>query len=200
MRKSEVEPSSANSPVNYEVGYETSKSGLAIEQVNELESTIEDPFLFWKQELGITSTFLDLPVDFPRSSANSNRINHVFFSLSEACWNAFKQLNDQLDVDLFTILLAAYNTLLFRYTKQEDIIIGLPSYENNLDKAGELDSLLNTKLFRTNLSGNPSFNELLKRVQQTFLIADKHKGVPYETLEKAMKLELGVNYTCLYNV
>ena len=131
MRKSEVEPSSANSPVNYEVGYETSKSGLAIEQVNELESTIEDPFLFWKLELGITSPFLDLPVDFPRSSATSNRINHVFFSLSDSCWDALKQLNDQPDVDLFTILLAAYNTLLFRYTKQEDIIIGFPFYENS---------------------------------------------------------------------
>ncbi|MDB4904132.1 MAG: non-ribosomal peptide synthetase [Mucilaginibacter sp.] len=201
MRKSEVEPGSANSSVNYEVSYETSKSVLAIKQVNELEGTIEDPVSFWKQELNITSPFLDLPVDFTRSSSTSNQINHVFFSLSASCWDALKQLNDQLDTNLFTILLAAYNTLLFRYTKQEDIIVGFPSLENNLDKKGESkDTRLNTKLLRANLSGNPSFNELLKRVQQTFLIADKHKGVSYATLEKAMKLELGVNYTCLYNV
>jgi amino acid adenylation domain-containing protein len=201
MRKSEVEPGSANSSVNYEVSYETSKSVLAIKQVNELESTIEDPVSFWKQELNITSPFLDLPVDFTRSSSTSNQINHVFFSLSALCWDALKQLNDQLDTNLFTILLATYNTLLFRYTKQEEIIIGFPSLENNLDKTGELiDTLLNTKLFRTNFSGNPSFNELLKRVRQTVLTVDKHTGVPYETLEKAMKLELGINYTGLYNV
>src|ERR1700676_2917173 len=98
MRNSEVEPSSANYSLNYEVSYETSNSVLAIKQVNELESTIEDPVSFWKQELkNITSPFLDLPADFPRSSAASNRINHVFFSLSDSCWDALKQLNDQLE-------------------------------------------------------------------------------------------------------
>jgi hypothetical protein len=197
MRKSEAEPNSVISVLNYEAP----KPGLLSNQVNESNNTSEDSILFWKKQLDNVSPLLDLPVDFPKSAVTSNRINHVFFSFSTSCQSALNQLNDQLDTNIFILLLAAYNTLLFIHTKQEDIIIGLPLLENNLDKTGGLtDTLLNTKLFRTNLSGNPSFNELLKRVHQTVLAVDKHKGVPYKILEKVMKLELGVNYTSLYNV
>ncbi|MDB4904133.1 MAG: non-ribosomal peptide synthase [Mucilaginibacter sp.] len=197
MRKSEVEPNSVSSVLNYEAP----KPGLLSSQVYEPNNTSEDSILFWKKQLDNVSPLLALPADFQRSAATSNQINHVFFSFSTSCSDALKQLNNQLDSNLFTILLTAYNTLLFRYTKQEDIVIGLPTIRNIFNEVGEpADSLFNTKLFRTNLSGNPPFNELLKLVQQTVLTIDKYKGVPFETLERVMKLELGTNYTGLYNV
>jgi amino acid adenylation domain-containing protein len=165
------------------------------------KNVFEDSVLFWKQQLDVDTPFLQLPVDFPRSPTTSYRASHAFFSLSTSCFDALKQLSNQLDISLFTILLAAYNTLLFRYTRQEDIIIGFPTIENDLDeKVKFTDTLSKTKLFRTDLSGNPCFNELLRRVQQVVLAANKHKDVPYETLEEAKKLEFGINYTGLYNV
>src|ERR1700732_3497187 len=106
MRKSEVEQSSVSSFLNYDVSYEVPKPGL----VNDPNITSEDALLFWKEQLDNVSPLLALPVDFPRSSGTSSRINHVFFSLSDSCWDALIQLNDQLDTNFFDILLAGYNT------------------------------------------------------------------------------------------
>src|SRR6266702_3729325 len=86
------------------------------------KNEFEESVLFWKQQLDIKTPFLELPTDFTRPSATAYRANHVFFSLSTSCCYALKQLSNQLDTSLFTILLATYTTLLFRYTRQEDIV------------------------------------------------------------------------------
>src|ERR1700729_2284876 len=80
--------------------------------------------LYWKQELDSGASFVELPADFLRSSTTSSKIDHISFSLSSSCREKLKQLSNRLDTTLFTTLLSAYNTLLFRYTKQEDIVIG----------------------------------------------------------------------------
>jgi amino acid adenylation domain-containing protein len=166
---------------------------------NEIDE-YENPILFWQRQLDVNIPFLEIPADFPRST-NSYQIEHISFSLSASCQNGLKQLSKQFDTTLFTTLLAAYNTLLFRYTRQEDIIIGFPTLENLFNKNGELIGIHhNTKIFRTDLSANPSFTDLLKRVHQVVLIANKYKGVSHESLEADMKLKLGANYTGLYNV
>ncbi len=161
----------------------------------------ENPILFWAQQLDINTPILELPADFPRSPTTSYRIGHVSFLLPDSCYDALEQLDKQLDTKLFTTILAAYNALLFRYTGQEDIVIGYPALENKFNETGELiGKLYNTKVYRTDLSDNPSFCELLQRVNHIVEEGNRHQDVPYEELENMMKLELGANYTGLYNV
>lgn len=180
-----------------EADYSPLNSAALKKQVNETEN----PVLFWKQQLDINVPFLGIPTDFPRSATTSDRIDHVSFSLSGSCLNALKQLSKESDTTLFTLFLAAYNLLLFRYTRQEDIVIGFPTLKNIFNEKGELiNTLHNTEIFRTDLSGNPSFNGLLKRVHNIVLEGDSHKDVPYEALEDVMKLEFGAHYTGLYNI
>jgi len=198
---SALESSITNSLADYEVNYKTRKLRVSKKQINEVKAAAESPILFWKQELAINTPLLEIPADFPRASTTSYGIDHVSFSLSDSLKNALKQLSKQLDTTLFTTLLAAYNTLLFRYTKQEDIVIGFPSLKNIFNEKGEfIGTLPNTKVFRTDLSANPCFNELIKRVHKVVLKGHRHKAVQYERLEEVTKLAYGINYTGLYNV
>jgi amino acid adenylation domain-containing protein len=169
---------------------------------NSKQTDLDDyPVLFWKQQPNISAPLVELPTDFPRSSTTSCQINHVFFSLSASCGDALKQLSNQLDTTIFTILFSAYNTLLFRYTRQEDIVIGLPILENNSDDTGKLiDTLHHTKPFRTGLSGNPCFDELIKRVNRAISVFNNHTDTPFEPFENAEKVESGINYTGSHNV
>jgi amino acid adenylation domain-containing protein len=187
-----VDPSS-----NGEADYSPLNSTAPKKQVNETEN----PILFWKHQLDINVPFLGIPTDFPRSATTSDRIDHVSFSLSASCLDALKQLSKDSDATLFTIFLAAYNLLLFRYTRQEDIVIGFPTLKNIFNEKGKLiNTLHNTEIFRTDLSGNPSFNELLKRVHDIVSEGNRHKDASYEALEDVMKLEFGAHYTGLYNI
>jgi non-ribosomal peptide synthetase component F len=165
------------------------------------KDVLEGPVLLGERRSTSNTSFLELPIDFPRSPAILYQVNHVFFSLPSYCWRALKQICNQQNTTPFTALLATYNTLLFRYTKQEDIVIGSPTPENTFDEEGELPGFhYNTKLFRTDLSGNPRFDELLKRVHQTVLTVNGNKDISYETLEESMRLKMGANYPGLYNI
>jgi amino acid adenylation domain-containing protein len=167
---------------------------------NERE-TFEIPVLYWKQQLDAGTSFVELRTDFSRSSATSSRIDHIPFSLSSSCRDKLTQLSNCQDTSLFTTLLSAYKALLFRYTKQEDIVVGFPNVEYIFgEKHESIVPLHKTKVYRTDLSGNPCFNDLLNRVHQIVLNGCKYKAVPYEELEEDMKLVSGINYAGLYNV
>ncbi len=167
---------------------------------NEQEE-FENTVLYWKQQLDIDTPFVELPFDFSRSSTTSFKIDHISFSLSSSCKEKLKQLSNRLDTSLFTTLLSAYNTLLHRYTKQENIVIGFPDVEYVFGETGEsIVPLQNTKVYRTDLSGDPCFNELLDRVHQSVLNGNKYRAVQYKELEEDKKQMCGTNYPGLYNV
>ncbi|HEY8780359.1 MAG TPA: amino acid adenylation domain-containing protein [Mucilaginibacter sp.] len=160
---------------------------------------VELPVLLGQQHTH--TPFLELPTDFPRSPTTSCRIDHVSFSLSASCCNSLKQLGTQAGTSLCTTLLSIYYTLLFRYTRQEDIVIGFPALENVFNEKGELIGIhQNTKKIRTDLSGNPSFNELLKLVHQVIFTTDKHEEKLYETPDEITKLDPGINKAGSHNV
>ncbi len=161
---------------------------------------VVNPILFWKEQLD-SSALLEIPADFPRSSVTAAQIDHFSFSLSPDKLQAIKHVSRQYGTSLFSTLLAVYNTLLFRYTKQENIIIGVPTIENLFNEGGELvDIRNNTKVFQTSLTADTNFNELVRRVHQVVLIGNKYRAVSFEKLEAAVRGELGHNYKGLYNV
>ena len=112
-----------------------------------------------------------------------------------------RALSRREGVTLYMTLLAGLQTLLARYTGQEDISKGTPIANR---RRGELENLIgffvNTLVLRTDLSGNPTFHELVQRVKETALGAYAHQDVPFEMLVESFQPERSMSYTPLFQV
>src|SRR5205085_8276432 len=123
------------------------------------------------------------------------------FSLSRSLTDAIKALSRQEGITLFVALLAAFNTLLYRYTGQEDLLIGTSTAGRKRPEVqGLMGYFLNTLVLRTKLSGNPTFRELVKRVREATLDAQAHPDVPFEYLVKEMQPERNMGQNPLFQV
>ncbi|MCG6135477.1 MAG: non-ribosomal peptide synthase/polyketide synthase [Nostoc sp. LLA-1] len=156
---------------------------------------------YWKEQLANAPTFLPLPTDRPRPAVQTFNGAHLEFTLSVELTQKLVKLSQQQGVTLFMTLLAAYNTLLYRYTAQEDILVGTPVAGRDRT---ELESLIgffvNTLVMRTNLAENPSFNELLPRIREMALSAYAHQDLPFEMLVEALQPERNLSHTPLFQV
>ncbi|MBW4611885.1 MAG: amino acid adenylation domain-containing protein [Desmonostoc vinosum HA7617-LM4] len=156
---------------------------------------------YWKQQLGGTLPVLELPTDRPRSPIPSFRGETQSFSLSPQLSEALKALSLQEGVTLFMTLLAAFQTLLYRYTAQEDILVGSPiANRNRCELEGLIGFFVNTLVLRTNLSGNPSFRELLGRVREVTLAANAHQDLPFEVLVDELQPQRDLSRNPLFQV
>jgi len=156
---------------------------------------------YWKQQLKGLPPLLELPTDRPRPALQSfHGAHHTFIlpkSLSEAC----KALGQQEGATLFMTMLAAFQTLLYRYTGQEDISVGTPiANRNRAELEGLIGFFVNTLVLCTDLSGEPSFRELLKRVREAALGAYAHQDLPFEMLVNALQPERDLSHTPLFQV
>ena len=105
------------------------------------------------------------------------------------------------EVTLFMVLMAAFKTLLYRYTGQLDLIVGTYiANRNRKEIEGLIGFFVNTLVMRTNLAGNPSFRELLKRVQETAVGAYAQQDLPFEELLNTLRPERTMSYTPLLQV
>lgn len=138
---------------------------------------------YWKRQLAGVTTGSALPADFPLPTTPTFQGASKWLSLSPDLSNKLTDLSKREGVTLFMTLLAAFKTLLYRFTSQEDIVVGTPIAGRN---RAELEDLIgffiNTLALRTSLSGNPTFRELLQRVKQTAVDAYTHQDLPFETL------------------
>ncbi len=101
---------------------------------------------------------LELPFNYPRQSQTSYRKNSLSFNLSKSCTDSLRELSEQSDTNLSITLLAASNTLLYRYTHQEDILVASPVTSLGFSITGKLlTNPPNTIIIRTDLSGIPAF-------------------------------------------
>ncbi|OKH20890.1 non-ribosomal peptide synthetase [Hydrococcus rivularis NIES-593] len=156
---------------------------------------------YWKQQLGNAPAALELPTDRPRPSIQSDRGAIQSLILSQSLTRALKDLSQQEGVTLFMTLLAAFKVLLYRYTGQQDIAIGTPIANRNRTETEELIGFfVNTLVLRTNLQGNPSFRQLLKRVREVTLGAYAHQDLPFEQLVEEIKPERDLSHSSLFQV
>jgi amino acid adenylation domain-containing protein len=152
--------------------------------------TLDELLGYWKKQLqGVAQ--LNLPTDRPRPRVMSYRGASQNVFIDEALTSALKNLCQQEDVTLFMTLLAAFQTLLYRYTNQTDIVVGTDIANRTRAETERLIGFfVNMLALRTDLSGNPTFRELLKRVQQVALDAYAHQDLPFEKLVASLTVNL----------
>jgi len=145
---------------------------------------------YWRQQLHDPLPVLALPTDRPRGTTLSFRTERQTLVLPEALSAAIKHLSRRQGNTLFMTLLAAFKVLLYSYTGQDDLCIGtLVANRQRQEVEGLIGHFVNTVLLRTDLSGNPTFREVLRRVRETTLAAYAHQDLPFEVLVQALERE-----------
>jgi amino acid adenylation domain-containing protein/non-ribosomal peptide synthase protein (TIGR01720 family)/FkbM family methyltransferase len=164
-------------------------------------ATLEGHLAYWEQQLRGSPPRLELPTDRPRPAVQTYRGAVHSFTLPAPVSNALKALSRQEGATVFITLLAAWQTLLCRYTGQTDISVGSPiANRNRTELEGLIGFFANTLVLRTDLSGAPSFRELLRRVRAVTLEAHAHQDVPFEKLVEALEPERNLSHSPLFQV
>ena len=161
---------------------------------------LENQLAYWRQQLnGIP--VLNLPVDRPKPAFATYGGATQTLELSKKLSDALQTLSQQEGATLFMILLAAFQTLLYRYTNQEDIAVGSPiANRNRSEIEGLIGFFVNSLVLRTDLSGSPTFREVLNRVRQVTLGAYSHQDLPFEKLVEELHPERNLNRHPLFQV
>src|SRR2546421_1328693 len=162
---------------------------------------LEGQLAYWQQHLVGAPAVLELPTDRPRPAVQTFRGASHYFELSKRLSQGLKRLSQGEGVSLFMTLLAAFQTLLLRYTGQPDLVIGSPiANRTRAEIEGLIGFFVNTLALRTDLSGDPSFRELLRRVRQVALGAYVHQDVPFERVVEAVQPERNLSHSPLFQV
>ncbi|MEW6736875.1 MAG: amino acid adenylation domain-containing protein, partial [Acidobacteriota bacterium] len=155
---------------------------------------------YWKNQLDCIAP-LRLPTDRPRPVSETFRGAHQLLAFSPELTVRVKEFSYREGVTLFMTLLSAFKLLLYRYTGQEDILVGSPIANRN---SRELESLIgffvNTLVLRSDLSGEPSFRELLRRVREVTLQAYTHQDLPFERLVEELQPTRDLSHNPLFQV
>jgi amino acid adenylation domain-containing protein len=156
---------------------------------------------YWQQKLHQAPDLLPLPSDRSRPPVQSFTGRTFSFTIPKPLTESIATLSQQTGCTTFSIFLAALQTLLFRYSGQEDILVGAAIANR---QQPELENLIgcfiNTVVFRSDLSGNPSFRTLLARVRETVLGALAHQTLPFEKLVEELQLSRNLAYAPLFQV
>ncbi|HYP40298.1 MAG TPA: SDR family NAD(P)-dependent oxidoreductase, partial [Chloroflexia bacterium] len=156
---------------------------------------------YWKDRLSGAPVSLDLHTDHLRPPVQHFRGATEPLNLSLALTDALKDFSQREGVTLFMTLMAAFKTLLHRYTHQDDIVVGtFLANRNHVEMERMIGYFVNSVALRTDFSGNPSFRQLLKQVRETALGGYAHQDVPFDLLLEELRVERPANRTPLFQV
>ncbi|MDR5726235.1 MAG: amino acid adenylation domain-containing protein, partial [Terriglobia bacterium] len=162
---------------------------------------LESQMAYWKVRLAGAPALIDLPTDLPRPAVQTFRGAHQSLVLPVRLEDGLKALGRQESVTLFMTMLSAFLVLLYRYANQDDLVVGTPiANRNRLETEGLIGCFVNTLVLRTNLSGNPSFRELLRRVREVCLGAYGHQDLPFDRLVEELHLKRDLSRNPLFQV
>ena len=162
---------------------------------------LKSDLTYWTNKLHGHEGYLALPTDRPRPGVQNHVGAVVRFKIEPPIVHALRQLADGTNATLFMILFSAFVVLLHRYTNSEDILVGTPTAGRDNPQLESLFGLfVNTLVIRTELSGNPTFFELLTRVRQATLEALDHRALPFERLTEALQLKRSLSFSPLFQV
>src|SRR5215213_3050369 len=150
---------------------------------------LEEQLGYWKEQLAELPV-LELPTDHPRPAVQTHRGARRSLTLPGSLTEALRDLARREGSTLFMVLLGAFQVLLARYAGQEDIAIGTPiAGRTRAETEGLIGFFVNTLVMRTDLSGDPSFREVLSRVREVALGAYDHQDLPFEKLVEELQPE-----------
>jgi amino acid adenylation domain-containing protein len=163
--------------------------------------TLQQQINYWQQQLVGAPALLDLPTDRPRPAIQTFSGADYESTISVHTAQALDNLTQQEGATLFMTLLAAFDTLLYRYTGQADIVVGSPIANRNYAEVENLIGFFaNTLVLRNDLSDNPTFRELLRQVREVALSAYAHQDLPFEMLVETLHPERNLSYSPLFQV
>jgi amino acid adenylation domain-containing protein len=155
---------------------------------------------YWKNQLADLPV-LQLPTDHPRPAVQSFRGAHQTSKITGSLYTTLRELSQHEGVTMFMTTLAAFKILLLHYTRQGDIVVGVPVANRSRP---ELEPLIgffvNVLVMRTDLSGDPTFREMLKRVRDVSLEAYSHQDIPFEKLVDELQPERETGRSPLFQV
>jgi amino acid adenylation domain-containing protein len=156
---------------------------------------------YWVDKLKDHEGLLQIPADFPRPPIQSHAGALEIFQVGEPTANGLKRIAESQRASLFMVTMAAFQTLIWQYTGNEDILIGTPTagrHDANLEKL--IGFFTSTLVVRGNLAADPTFVQLLQRVRETTLEAYEHQDLPFEKLVEALKPQRSLNHTPLFQI
>ncbi|WP_160647907.1 non-ribosomal peptide synthetase [Chengkuizengella marina] len=164
-------------------------------------NTLEKQETYWKEQFAEEIPVLELPTDFLRAPVNKYQGAVYPFEMTKEVLRNVHHLCEQQNTTLFMTLLAAFQILLYRYSGQDDLVVGTPIANR---KHQETESLIgffvNMLPLRTDVSGNPNIEELLARVKEVTLQAYSHQDVPFEKLVELLHPERDLSRSPLFQV
>lgn len=162
---------------------------------------LENQLNYWKKQLTAAPPLLELPTDKTRPANPNFRGHSISFQINSELTEKLKLLSQKSGGTLFMTLLAALNTLLFRYSGQDDILIGTPTANRNRQEIEPLIGFfVNTLVLRNSLEGNPTFSALLQQARNVVLEAYANQDVPFEQVVDGLEIERSLSYNPLFQV
>lgn len=164
------------------------------------EQIISQQLKYWTRRLA-NAPALNLPQDHPRPAQFSFRGGKNMYKMNRELGGRIRSLGVRRSVTPFMLLLATFKILLARYTRQEDVLVGSPvANRSHREVEQVIGFFANTAVFRTDLSGNPTFDELLDRVRDTALGAYDHKELPFEDIVRALNPDRDLSINPIFQV
>ncbi len=162
---------------------------------------LEQELAYWRERLAGAPPVLELPTDRPRPVAQTYAGAQITFPLPAGLVQAVTAFAQRERASPFMVLLAGFKTLLWRYTGQADLVIGVPSAgRTRVEQESLVGCFANALILRTDLSGNPTFRELLRRVREVALGAYAHQELPFERLVEELHPERSVRHHPIFQV
>jgi amino acid adenylation domain-containing protein len=166
-----------------------------------VDGAFADDLTYWEASLRGAPALLELPTDRPRPVALTYRGTRKRFRIGSTLAQAVRDCSRREKISLFTLFTAALDTLLYRYTGSEDILVGLPLADRDRPELQSvIGFLLHVHALRTRLSGDMTFRELLARVQKGVLDLYSHRSPPFDQVVSRVRPERNASYTPLVQV
>ncbi|MCB8981032.1 MAG: amino acid adenylation domain-containing protein, partial [Ardenticatenaceae bacterium] len=162
---------------------------------------LEQQLAYWQNHLADAPTVLNLPTDLPRPKLQSTSGNNFIKLLSPELTAALSDLSHAQNSTLFMTLFAAYNLLLYRYSNQDDIVVGTPiANRNQPGIEGLIGFFVNMLPLRTKIGEQVDFTTLLAQVRQTVLEAHNHQDIPFEQVVSVLQPARDTSYSPVFQV
>src|SRR5215213_4860732 len=163
---------------------------------------LEAQLSYWKRHLDeIPAAGIELPMDYFRPPVSSFHGQGISFRLSQSLSDSLSALTQQAGITPFITLLTAFKILLFRYTEERSVIIGIPSTNRNrTELEGLIGFFVNTLVLRTDVSPELTFSQVLERVREVMMGAQAHQDIPFEKIVEELQPARNLNINPLFQI